>query len=476
MFDEQIFIKALTVRPEDAKRFSASFKPEWLGDARIQMILEEMFSFIKELKVPPNLKTLRKVLEDKDHVAYNNRLKVVLDEIEAQDPDISMILYVMDKAKQVSIVRSFRSMIGSPGFLKIEDNLEGSEMLLYVQKWLNNFTGLTDDKTYDLKTAFETLIFEGEYLDDNQRIGCGLEVIDGWMDGGLRKKNLAVLLAPTGAGKSATLTIIAHKMASAEGKNVWFISNELPINEVAERFLSRVTGKELTKIMDNPSIAFKGLKRFWDSGLDKRLLLTEINKECTTDDIEADMEKYISLHGWKPDVIVLDYMERMRPNLSEYKRDQSWEFMGAIARDLVRFAKRKNILIWTAGQTNRAGMSATQLLMDHAQGSVKHLQEAAAVLTLQKEGDDGDDDEKKRVNLTFTVQKLRHSANKRQQVTLECDLGRMSISNIKATRTEAFVVEKKTDNETSEVKDEPKNLNYPGKGKAKGRRIVSKLT
>jgi len=452
MFDEQIFIKSLTVRPEDAKSFCESFKPEWLEDSRLQVVLQGLFDFVKKFNRPPDLATLRKCLEDSDKIAYENRLKPLCDDLEALDPEISMMLYVIDKAKQVSIIRSLQAMIGSPGFQKLEENFEGAEVLQYVSKWMNQFIGLTEDKTYDLKTAFQTLLTDRGYQDEDQRIQCGIEALDGWCGGGLRRKNLAIILAPTGAGKSATLTVIAHKIAAAEQKNVWFISNELPINEVSERFLSRVTGRDLTQIMDNPSVAYKGLKRYWDSGLDKRLMLTEINRECSTDEIEAEMEKTISLTGWKPDVIVLDFMERMKPNLSGYKRDQSWEFMGATARDLVRFAKRKNVLIWTAAQTNRGGLSATKIKMEHAQGATKHLQEAAAVITLNQDNSGGDNEEKK-FGMHFTVEKLRHSRNHGQEVTLECDLSKMSISNVVRPKAEVPISSRGDGGEEKEYVD-----------------------
>lgn len=447
MFDEQVFIRALTIRPEDAKRFLETFDPAWLGDARLQRILEELFNFTKKFSTPPNLETLRKSLEDIDKVGYENRLKAALDEIEEIDPDVSMQLYVLEQAKQVSIVRSLRALVGSPGFQKLEDNLEGNDLLQYMHKWLNTFISMKEDKTYDLKQAFEALISERGYLDEDIRIGCGIEAIDGWMNGGLRKKNLGIFLAPTGAGKSAVLTIIAHKIAAAEQKNVWFISNELPINEVSERFLSRVTGKHMHQIMDNPTLAYTGLKRYWESGLQNRLILTEVNRECSTDELEADMEKWISLKGWKPDVLILDYMERMKPNVSGFKRDQSWEYIGAVASDLVRFAKRKNLLIWTAAQTNRGGSTAKVVTLEHGQGSFKHFQEAAAVISIQQDKIGGTSEDKK-IGITFRVQKLRHSANKKQAVTLECDLSKMSISNITANIEEEVPVTDRGDDDS----------------------------
>ena len=56
MFKEDVFIKALTERREDARKFSQTFKPEWLTSAPLRPILAAIYSFLMEYDVPPNLK------------------------------------------------------------------------------------------------------------------------------------------------------------------------------------------------------------------------------------------------------------------------------------------------------------------------------------------------------------------------------------------------------------------------------------
>ena len=98
-FDERIFLYALGSRPEDAKKFAATFKPSWLRTTEFIPILAELYAFTRKYGEQPSIKTLHKVFKDKDEEAYNLRYKSALDNITKNIPDRSAILYVLDKAR-----------------------------------------------------------------------------------------------------------------------------------------------------------------------------------------------------------------------------------------------------------------------------------------------------------------------------------------------------------------------------------------
>lgn len=426
-FNEKIFIWSLCARPEDAKRFMGVFRPEWLGDARFSPILNEVYAFTKRYGEPPSLPTLNKTLKEKDDDFYELRLKEPLTEIAAETPDTSEILYTLGQAKSVAVVRSFIELRNNPAFVEREVEYDGDTIIKEVHNWLTKFSQSSGDRTMDLKQAIENLIQTTGFNQTNERIQTGIEPIDLWTGRGMRRKQVGVALAPTGHGKTALLNIIAHKIATIERKRVWFITNELSIEEVTERLMTRLSGIELTKIIDDPIIGFKGLNRHWVDGLHNRLWLSEVNREVSTDDLEAEMASWVNLRGYKPDVIVLDYMERMRPTLTGYRRDKEWQWLGAIATDLVRMAKRHNILIWSAAQTNREGLSATGgITGSMAQASIRHLQECTSVIGIHQEEIPG---EKDKVAMTFSSIKQRQSKRALRPVSLIADLAKMNVTN-----------------------------------------------
>jgi replicative DNA helicase len=430
-FNETVFLKALTERPETVKIMSQVFQPEWLQTAEYQPILQEIYKFTKEYNTPPSVSVLHEVFEAKDKALYDTRFKPVLEEINQATTEISDTLYVIDKAKDVAISRSFMDMVNNPVFTEMNNEHDGGAQIKEIEKWMRKFKTDTDDLDLDLKEAHTMLLkirSEAHASGTSERIPCGMGFIDQWSGGGLRPKNLAIALAPTGHGKSHFLTIVAHNI-SKQGKNVLFISNELSMEEMTERFISRVTGERLEKIMDDPSLG-TGLKRHWTLGLHKRLRLLEVNREISSDEIEALIQKYSFAYGWRPEVIVIDFIERMKPTVTGVKRDQSWNWIGYIAKDLVRMAKRGNWLVWTAGQTNRRGYSShEEQSLDHAQGSVQHLQEAALVVAFRQRDDYPLEDPNK-IMIQFKPLKMRQSKKPGSSILVEADLGRINITSV----------------------------------------------
>jgi replicative DNA helicase len=426
LFDEEVFIYALTSRPEDARRFAQMFKPQWLNKSEFAPILAEIYAFTKKNGEPPSCVTLHKIFEDKDPEAYKLRYKEAIEEVQKTEPDRSEMMYCLDQAKGVAVSRSFDEMARDQAFLKNQLDFNGTNIIRDVQSWISTFANSGEDKTKDLRKAIDDLIQTSEFTPTNIRIPTNIRPLDDWTGGGLRTKQLSIIIAPTGAGKSALLLVIAHKIAMIEQKNVWFITNELPLEEVTERELSKLTGVEVEKIMNDPIIAYKGLQRYWEGGLDKRFHITEYNREVSTDDMESELGKMSNLYGWKPDVIVLDYMERMKPASSGHRRDSEWVWMGAVAKDLSRLAKRHGILIWTAAQTNRGGLTAEDIDMSMAQSSIRHLQEATVVVAMNQIEIPNSD----KVALKLKPLKMRQSKRSPRAVTLECNLSKMDISNL----------------------------------------------
>lgn len=424
-FDEEIFLLALISRTADAIYFSKVFEPSYLKSTEYAPVLQEIYSFARKTNESPSLKTLHRIFEEKDEGAYKLRYKHVLEKLERTSPDKSEILFVLDQARNIAITRSLKSLFQKENFIETLEEHDGAATVKSIQQWLASIQDTTTDRTMDIKQTIEHLISTAEFISDNPRIPFGIKQIDDWMGGGLRKKNLAIFLGASGHGKSNLLYIISHKIAAVEQKKVWLATNELTLEEVAERMLSRIRGIDLTKIINDPTIAYKDMDFFWKRGLDKRLYLTEYNRDTSTDDLESELDKMKILYGYSPDVLVLDYIERMQPAVSGYKRENEWSWLGRIARDLIRMAKKRNMLIITAAQMNRKGMDQSQELgMDSAQSSIRHLQEAAAVFAIQQIDIPNTDE----TALKIKPLKMRQSKRSSRAVVLRCNMSKLHIS------------------------------------------------
>jgi replicative DNA helicase len=428
-FDELLFCRALMDRPADAKRFSQFMKPEWLKTVEYRILLDKIYEFTKTFSIPPSVETLRKVFQDEDSSAYNTRYKDTIDQLAKVNLEQSEVLYCLDAAKKVGIVWSLETMFNNPDFIHKREQKEGSEVMHDIQEWITQFEGTNEDVEMRIDDAVEHLIKERGWMQKDVEIPCGIEFIDEWCGGGLRPKQLGLILAPTGHGKSTCLMVMAQKMALLSDIRVLFISNELSMGEITERFGAMISGEDINTVIHEPTVIRKGIETLTKWGYTDRLWLVEVNREISSDDIEGMMARYINLYGWKPDVVIIDFMERMKPTVSGHKRDETWNWYGAIAQDLIRFAKRTNTLIWTAGQTNRSGMNnKVEQGMAQAQGSIKHLQECSAVIAMRQRSD-FDNEKKPDIRmLEFLALKMRHSKRPENSLVVEANLGKMSIS------------------------------------------------
>lgn len=407
------------------------FDVEWLEDVRLRPILKSIYDFLEKEKTTPSISTLHQLLKDKDDTLYLNRYKYVLDELDKVQYTISDVIYNLERARTVALSRSFKDRMTGEYVRELLEEDKGDELLKEFEDWRSSFHESNDEVECSFKQAVDSLLRSEEFVRTHVPIPTGIEVLDEFSGGGVKPKNLAVLIAPTGHGKSVALLNIAYNIATMEKRNVLYVTNELTMEETTERFLSRLLQIPNHQLINDHSLITEKshdvrLEKHWVEGFDQRLRLVEKIGEFSTDFIESLAIKYMTLYGWRPDVVVIDYMERMRPTIKGLKRGETWLWLGHIARDLVRIGKKNNWLVWTACQTNRSGMAAkTEQSMDQAQGSIYHLQEAALVVMMRQRKASGVG-----TVLEFKAEKARHYG-KGERTYYEVDLSRMTIKNQK---------------------------------------------
>ena len=433
-FDEIVFLYTILLREEDCKKFCASYHEDWFNRAECGYVFQEIRFFLKKHLMPPSVKVLRTIFNEKDSIVYEARIKSVLDEIEDYDKeaDKAEISWTLMKAQDVATVRAFKQLTQDPGVQQAIETADGAEILKQISALQRRFESTTDRTTMNLREAIESLVKSDGFTPSLQRVPTGIDVIDTWCGGGLRPKQLGIIVGVTGHGKSATLINIADRMSRNEDRKVWLVTNELSLYETTERILSRLSGIGMGDIIDAPAAGLGKLSRQWRMNkLDSKFFITEyVRPPISSTDIEDEMLRNKNLYGFTPEIIVLDFMERMKPDpgRGRPKIDNEWSNMQFIAQDLVSLAKRHNLIIWTAVQTNRGGASAEEIDISHVQSSIRHIQEATACIALkQRKIVDGDRTGK--VGIQFFNLKQRQSKLSFDSVILEADLNVMNISN-----------------------------------------------
>lgn len=178
------------------------------------------------------------------------------------------------------------------------------------------------------------------------------ESINEALEGGLAHKELAMVVAPPGVGKSLFLVNQAARSV-LDGHNVLYISLEMAEDRVAQRLdsiFTRIKQRELSERVDDIEERLALISKQWeDRG---RLVLKEFpTKRLSVTGLRAYLNQLKNYEDFVPDVLIIDYLELMRTDkdMAEYQAQER------LAQELRGISSEYGILVWTATQTNREG-------------------------------------------------------------------------------------------------------------------------
>jgi len=235
--------------------------------------------------------------------------------------------------------------------------------------------GMDNDEGYDYKKDFEER-FKPRFRNP---VTTGWDLIDDICKGGLGQKELGVVIAPTGAGKSMALVHLGVQ-ALKEGKTVVHYTLELQDTVVASRYDSC-----LTKIPLQNLTSFKEQIYEEVQDISGRLIVKEYpTKTASTQTIRNHLEK-LRMRKVDVDMIIVDYGDLLRP--VRYLKEKRNE-LESIYEELRGIAAEYEAPVWTASQTNRSGLNAEVITMESISEAFNKCFIADFIFTISRTIDD----------------------------------------------------------------------------------------
>jgi len=293
--------------------------------------------------------------------------------------------FVLDTVEEFARQRAMESAIRKAvAILNDEGDIGQVEELVKSALLVNRNVDVGQDYFNDIVSRITR-----SYQEDNRvRIPTTFSTHNRNLDGGLSPKELAMVVAPPGVGKSLYLVNQAATNL-LQGKNVLYVSLEMSEDKIAGRFDSVIT--ELRNL--NTSLGQFRLKERLNEVKEKtegRLQIKEFpTGACNVNQLRAYLVQ-LKLHkDFVPDVLIVDYLELLRPNRiidSEYQAQQR------IAEELRGLGVEHNCLIWTASQTNRQARRVpiiTDAELGDSYGKIRPADWVISLNQTQEEYDEG---------------------------------------------------------------------------------------
>jgi len=314
-----------------------------------------------------------------------------LEDINAIDPEsVNNKEYILDLiedfAKKEALKGAIKNSIlhlKSENYGAIESNIrEALTVSREVDVGQNYFSDIADrfkrlyELSEDQKDLFKTMI----------------PTLNQAIEGGLQRKEIGMVVAPPGVGKSLYL---ANQCVQSlmENRKVLYISLEMSEDRVAQR-LDSIASLIPQRIMKtNPTSLLKVKERlnlFKEKFSNGDLVIKELPAGVTNvSNIRSLLNILRNHENFIPDVIIVDYIGLLK--ISD-KNMAKYEAMEQTVTDLRGLAQEHSCVVWTATQTNRQGRNVrliTDSELGDSYGQIRPVDLAVSLNQNREEYDEG---------------------------------------------------------------------------------------
>ena len=197
---------------------------------------------------------------------------------------------------------------------------------------------------------------------------------------GLGGGELGVIVAPAGGAKSWALVNIATS-AMKRGKRVLYYTLELNEFYVARRFDAYFLNIPFTEL--SADTVKEGLMDVYNSMGGELIVKSYPTKTAGVNTLIAHIEKCI-VQGKRPDMIIIDYADLLRPMKSGEKRLE----LNDIYEDIRGLAGTYRVPVWTASQASRTSTTDDIIEGNKVSESYNKIMIADLVISIQRKPSD----------------------------------------------------------------------------------------
>mgnify|MGYP001189270872 FL=1 len=341
----------------------------------IQYLTDRYFAYFEKYRCFPTMQLLITIIRDEltglgADGLLREQIVDFLKKIRA-NPHPGDLQYVKDRTLDFCKRQAFKEALEQAVDLVSDDKFESVVDLMKQAVSVGMPHSVGHDFFEDMEARFQEII----------RITCptGMASLDAKdvLDGGLGRKELGVVVAPTGVGKSHWLVAMGAE-AMKRGKNVVHYTFELSETAVGKRYDANLVGVNSNSIRENRDLIEKFYKENDDLG---GLIIKEYaTRTASVSTLRNHIEK-LKLRGFVPSMVIIDYADIMRSSKSY---DSIRHELMLIYEELRQLSQDFNLPIWTASQSNRSGSGADVVGLENMSEAYGKAMVADCVITLAR--------------------------------------------------------------------------------------------
>ena len=359
---EKLILDNLVTNEEYGRKTLPFLRSEYFHNHNERTIFDLIEGYVLNYNAFPSKDALMIDLANREDLSDDSyeECQDIIKGIRDSKDEVTKLEYLVDKTEEFcqnkaiynAIMESIKIMDG-----KTQDLSKGSIPNLLSEALGVSFdTNIGHDFLEDAEERFEF------YHKKEERLPFDIEYFNKITKGGLPKKTLNVILAPTGVGKSL---IMCHMAAAnlAMGKNVLYISMEMAEERIAERIDANLLNVELDDLKELPRDSFlKKVNRVKSATVGKLVVKEYPTSGAGSANFRHLLNELKLKKNFKPDIIYIDYLNiccssRVKNNGSM----NSYFYIKHIAEELRGLAVEFDLPIVSATQTSKDGFNNSDI-------------------------------------------------------------------------------------------------------------------
>ena len=354
--------------------------PNYFEDSWLKVVVSTIKNAKEEYDIIPDMNSLEsRILETITVDTLRKQAISVLRKV--REGDLNDTLWVQDMAMKFCKQQELKkSIIEINKIISLGDINNYDQCEAILRKALEK--GDNKDGGLDVFDNIENVLD----VDFRKPIRTGINGLDDIMDGGLSKGELAVILAPFGVGKTTMITKLANT-AMLDGHKVLQIFFEDNEKVIQRKHIACWTNIDLNSLSLNQERITEMIGNLKEDHLN-RLRLKKFSSDGTTIPMIRQYIRKLIASGFKPDIILLDYIDCVTPSR---KFDDVNAGEGNVMRQFETMLSELDMAGWTAVQGNRSSISAEVVEANQMGGSIKKGQIGHFIVSIAKTLDQKED-------------------------------------------------------------------------------------
>jgi hypothetical protein len=235
---------------------------------------------------------------------------------------------------------------------------------------------------------------------------------------GVRKGTFNVILAGTGGGKTLTMCHFAAAYRR-QGLKVLYLTMEMKQSLIQQRIHANLLDVPMKYLRNISKAEFR-------ERTPAKLGRLISNEYPTGGGHTGHFRRYLAQlkakSNFVPDIIFVDYLNICCSEKTHASHTQKYDIVGGIAEELRALAQETDAVIWSATQSNRAGLKG-QPDMTNISQSIQIASTADIILTLWT-------DPKVADRYSLGIAKHRNGSGQDKQTVIEVNYDKMKLSNL----------------------------------------------